>query len=67
MSDGEPCTNASPRYQALYRAWRLHGQRILDAASSPVLADALERRTGRVDCEVLTQQYLHLSSLVGTA
>ena len=45
----------------------LHGHRILDAAASPVLADALERGTGRIECEVLTQRYLHLSALVGTA
>jgi hypothetical protein len=40
---------------------------VLDAASSPVLADALERRVARIDCEVLARPYLHLSSLVGTA
>jgi hypothetical protein len=58
---------ASPRYVALYRAWRRHGIRILHAASSPTLADALERRVGRIECGVLAQPYLHLSNLVGTA
>lgn len=58
---------ASPRYVALYRAWRRHGVRILHAACSPTLADALERRVGCVECGVLAQPYLHLSHLVGTA
>jgi hypothetical protein len=40
---------------------------VLDAAQSPVLADALERGTGRVSCEPLQLPYLHLSTLVGTA
>jgi len=58
---------AAPRYVALYRAWRRHGVRILHAASSPTLADALERRVGRIECGVMAQPYLHLSNLVGTA
>ena len=58
---------SGPRFRALFRVWRLHGRRVLDAASSPVLADALERRVARIDCDVLERPYLHLSSLVGTA
>jgi hypothetical protein len=58
---------SAPRFRALFRTWRVHGPRVLDAAASPVLADALERRVARIDCEVLERPYLHLSSLVGTA
>jgi hypothetical protein len=57
----------SPRYRALYRAWREDGDTVIEEARSPVLAMALERRSGRVECEVLPRPYLHLSSLVGTA
>jgi hypothetical protein len=31
------------------------------------LADALERRTGRIEHQSLPRPYLHLSPLVGTA
>jgi hypothetical protein len=34
---------------------------------SPVLADALQRQTGRIACDVLGRTYLHLATLVGTA
>ena len=38
----------APRFRVLYRMWRRYGNRMLDAATSPVTADALARRTGQV-------------------
>ena len=58
---------SSPRYRALYQSWCMLGDYVIDSAVSPILADAMERGTGRVECEVLTRPYLHLSTLVGTA
>jgi hypothetical protein len=58
---------SSPRYRALYQSWCMLGDYVIDSAVSPILADAMERGTGRVECEVLTRSYLHLSTLVGTA
>ena len=57
----------APRYRVLYRAWLREGRRVVDATGSPVLADAVERGTGQVECQILTHPYLHLSTLVGTA
>jgi hypothetical protein len=57
----------APRYRVLYRAWLERGDPVLDATLSPVLADKIERRAGLLECYVLPHQYLHLSSLVGTA
>lgn len=58
---------SGPRFRALYRAWLTGGRGVLDATVSPVLADAVRRGTGRIECHVLPRGYLHLSSLVGTA
>ncbi len=57
----------APRFRALYRAWLREGSRALDATVSPVLADAIHRGTGRIECHVLPRAYLHLSPLVSTA
>ena len=58
---------SAPRFQALYRAWLERGDPVLEATLSPVLRDAIERRTGRIEHHVLPHHYLHLSPLVGTA
>jgi len=58
---------SAPRFRTLYRAWLERGEVVLDATSSPVLRDAIERRTGRIDSHVLPHQYWHLAPLVGTA
>lgn len=58
---------SAPRFRALFRAWIERGDRVLDAALSPVLADAISRGTGQLDCVVLPHRYLHLLPLVGTA
>lgn len=57
----------APRFRILYRMWRRYGNRMLDATTSPVTADALARRTGQVDCHVLAHTYQHLSALVSTS
>ena len=57
----------APRFRVLYRMWRRYGNRMLDATTSPVTADALARRTGEVDCHVLAHTYQHLSALVSTS
>ena len=58
---------SAPRFQALYRAWIERGDPVLEATLSPVLRDAIERRSGRIEHHVLPHHYLHLSPLVGTA
>ena len=55
------------RFRALYRTWLREGARALDAATSPVLADAIDRGTGRIECQTLPRAYLHLSPLVSTS
>jgi hypothetical protein len=58
---------ATPRFRVLYRTWLQYGDSALHATLSPVLADALARRTGELECHVLPHPYQHLASLVGTA
>jgi len=58
---------SAPRFQALYRAWRERGDPVLEATLSPVLSDAIERRSGRMESHVLPHHYAHLLPLVGTA
>jgi hypothetical protein len=36
-------------------------------AGSPIVADAIDRELGRVECVDLSRQYLHLSPLVDVA
>jgi hypothetical protein len=58
---------ATPRFRVLYRTWQQYGDAALYATLSPVLADAIARRTGGLECHVLPHAYQHLASLVGTA
>ena len=58
---------AAPRFSTLYRVWLEHGDSVLDATVSPVLADAVRRGTGGLECHVLPHRYQHLLPLVGTA
>ena len=58
---------ASPRFRVLYRTWLQVGDAALSATLSPVLAEALARRSGQLECHVLPHAYQHLASLVGTA
>jgi hypothetical protein len=57
----------APRFRALYRAFLERGDAVLDAALSPTLADAIARRTGQLECQMLPHHYGHLATLVGTA
>jgi hypothetical protein len=57
----------APRFRALHRAFLERGEPVLDATLSPTLADAIARKTGRLECHVLPHRYLHLFTLVGTA
>jgi hypothetical protein len=58
---------ARSRFQALFEVWQEQGDRVLDAASSPVLKDAVARGDGCLEFVVLPYPYLHLLPLVGTA
>lgn len=64
-----PTSNAfnAPRFKALYRQWLEDRSNTLWMAGSNVLADALDRDEGRVECLELSRQYLHLSPLVDVA
>lgn len=57
----------APRFRVLYRAWQKQGDSVIWATKSHILRDALERHEGRLEFVQLTQQYMHLSSLVGVA
>ena len=58
---------ATPRYRGLYRRWLREGAKAIDGTVSPILADAIERGHGRIECEVLGHPYLHLAPLVGSS
>jgi hypothetical protein len=57
----------APRFRALFRAWREKGERVFTVAMSPLIADAIARGTGRLECHVVTRQYFNCASLVGVA
>jgi hypothetical protein len=58
---------STPRFRTLYRMWSVYGDSALHATLSPVLEEALARRAGQLDCDVLAHPYQGLESLVGTA
>jgi hypothetical protein len=53
----------TPRFRQLYRRWSTDGDGVFDAVSSPAIAEALERGTGRIESHVLLLSYRHLSPL----
>ncbi len=55
------------RFRALYRQWKKGGDAFVHATVSRVLNDALSRRSGRVETEILSRKYQQLGSLVGSA
>ena len=57
----------TPLYRALYRQWLDEPRNTLSMAGSPIVADAMDREHGRVECVQLSRQYLHLSPLVNVA
>jgi len=57
----------APRYRVFYRTWLRQGPTALRELVSPVLADAIARRTGQLETQVLRHPYLHLAPLVTTS
>jgi len=57
----------TPLYRSLYRQWSDEPRTTLWMAGSPVIADAIDRGEGTVECVELSRQYLHLSPLVDVA
>jgi len=57
----------TPRYRALYRQWLEDPKNTLWMAGSTIVADAIDRGHGEVECVELSRQYLHLSPLVDVA
>ena len=57
----------SYRFRALYRQWKKGGDAFVHATVSRVLDDALTRRSGRIETQVLSRAYQQLGSLVGSA
>jgi len=53
----------TPRFQQLYRRWLTDGDSVFEALSSPAIAAALERGTGRIESHVIVLSYRHLSPL----
>ena len=58
---------ATDRYTVLYRCWREDGERVLVTASSPVLGQAMESGTGKIEPLVLPHAYSHLAPMAGVA
>jgi hypothetical protein len=54
-------TLSTPRCRLLYHRWLTDGDTAFDLVSSPVIADALARGTGRIESQVLLLSYGHLS------
>lgn len=55
------------RYRALYQQWLYDPRNTLWMAGSPIVADAIDRGLGGIECVDLSRQYLHLSPLVDVA
>lgn len=54
-------TQGMPKIQALYRAWRREGDRVLWSAHSTTLRDARSRGCSAIEVELLNRQYLQLT------
>jgi hypothetical protein len=57
----------TPVFRALYQQWLDEPRNTLWMAGSTIVADAIDRELGRVECVDLSRQYLHLSPLVDVA
>ncbi len=55
------------RFDALEKAWRVHGNDAVATVYSSGVADQFERGQASVEFVVMTRQYLHLAHLVGVA
>jgi hypothetical protein len=58
---------SAPRFKALYRAWKQHGEPALAGAASRAIGDAVDAGAGRVETLELGHRYGHLSPLVAVA
>jgi hypothetical protein len=54
----------APRFRALYRAWQVEGDRVLQATSSRVLLEAVSHKRGRFRYLDAGHRYRHLAPLV---
>ena len=54
-------TQGMPKIQALYRAWRREGDRVLWSAHSTTLRDARSHGCSAIEVELLNRQYLQLT------
>jgi len=57
----------TPRFRLLYRRWLTDGDAVFDLISSPAIAEALERGTGRIESHVSLSSHRHLTPLVAPA
>lgn len=53
----------TPRFRQLYRRWLTDGDSVFETISSPTIANALERGTGRIESHVIVLSYRHLAPL----
>jgi hypothetical protein len=58
---------AAPRFKALYKAWKQHGEAALAGAGSHAINDAVEAGAGQVETLELGHRYGHLSPMVNVA
>jgi hypothetical protein len=58
---------STPRFKALYRAWKQDGERVLITASSRAISDAVDAGAGRVETLEVGHRYGHLAPLVAVA
>jgi hypothetical protein len=58
---------STPRFKALYRAWKQDGESALASAGSRAISDAVEAGVGHVETLELGHRYGHLSPLVAVA
>jgi hypothetical protein len=53
----------SSRFRQLYRRWLSDGDSVFELLTSPAIASALERGTGRIESHVIVLSYRHLAPL----
>ena len=54
----------TPRYRLLHQRWLEHGDAAFDVASSPAIAEHLDKSTGQVHCLLLPVSYRNTAALV---
>lgn len=57
----------TPRCRLLYRRWLTDGDTVFDLISSPAIAAAMARGTGRIESHVTLSSHRHLTPLVAPA